>query len=84
MGKEAFPFPLLQLDHLGHEEGLERDRTGPVRPFQFFKTDPLMGRMLIDDDEMLLRLAKDIGAFELADDGQGGKGKATHVEIPER
>src|SRR5204862_1447005 len=54
-----------QLDRLGDQEPLDFQRAGPKALFQLLEEDPLVQRMLIDDQHAFPRLDDDVGVVKL-------------------
>ena len=55
----------IELDHLGDEEKLARDAAIGKAPLQPLIHEPLVRRVLIDDDERVLGLGDNEGVLEL-------------------
>ena len=55
----------VELDHFGQEQDLARDAGRGDRRFHALVNQPLMRRMLIDDDDAVIGLGDDIGLVQL-------------------
>ena len=55
----------LQVDHLGHQQRLARDRSAFAGGAHAFQHQPLVRSMLVDDDQPVLCLGDDIGRCDL-------------------
>ena len=56
---------LIELDHLGHQQRLARDRSAFPGRAHAFEHQPLVRGMLVDDDQPVLGLGDDIGRRDL-------------------
>ena len=69
LGRGAFEpvaVGFVELDHLGDQQGLARDRAALARRAHPFEHQPLVRGMLVDDDQPVLGLGDDIGRRDLA------------------
>ena len=64
-GREPLGASGVELDHFGDQQHLPRQAAIGERLLQAFIDEPLMRRVLIDDDEGILRLGDDEGVVEL-------------------
>lgn len=71
-GLKPITIRLVEFDDFGHQERLPCDRTGRTGRSHALEHQPLVSRMLIDDDQAVFGLGHDIGCGHLtARDTQG-------------